>query len=150
METVFLSKSNLCTACVLLLALQQVWLKPRRNKTWTRRICAPPVFSSEQSSKETITALHHDPSFERWSYQLLNFAIFLRLSVFLTWLLWTSLSGAREIWSDLCECFLLTTEENPPRLTIGQRWMGIHAFAASLEKVYLMIHLVSKYISTGS
>lgn len=29
-----------------------------------------------------------------------------------------------EIQSDPLKCFSLTTEENPPRLTIGQRWMG--------------------------
>lgn len=40
METVDLSKPSLCTVCVLLLAPQQVRLKPRRNKTnW---VCAFP------------------------------------------------------------------------------------------------------------
>lgn len=35
------------------------------------------------------TELHHDPAFELCFYQLLNFAIFSKLSNFLTWLLWT-------------------------------------------------------------
>lgn len=35
METVDLSKPSLWTVCVLLLAPQQVLLKPRKNKTWT-------------------------------------------------------------------------------------------------------------------
>lgn len=121
METVDLSKPNLCTACVLLLAPQQFWPKPRRNKTWTRW-------------KWSLCSIHF---FELCLNQLLNFAVFLKLSIFLTWLLWTSLSGEGEIRSDLCECISLTTEENPPRLTIGQRWMGIHAFVASQKRVLI-------------
>lgn len=141
MEIVDLSKLRLCLVISTSTGL---------NEAKKEEFMLPPIFSTEKSSKEPISALHHDPSFELCSYQLLNLAIFLKLSNFLTWLLWTLLSGDGEIWSYPCECFSLTTEENPPRLTTGQHWIGIHVFAASQERGYLMIHLVSKYISTGS
>lgn len=150
METVDLSKPNLCTVCVLLLAPQQVRLKPRRNKThW---VCAfPPQIFPRTGLQGKDHCAPPRPLFWAVSIPAPKFYCFLKAFDLPDMIaLNFAVRSGIEIRSDPCECFSLTTEENPPRLTIGQRRVGIHAFTASQERGYLMIHLVSKYISTGS
>lgn len=141
METVDLSKPSLWTVCVLLLAPQQVSPKPRRNKTWTSSVAFFFLcFSSKlKTARKWSLCSIITPSWLFWKMfkPALKFYYFLGPFCLLDMIALKLNVRKGEIQSDPRKFFSLTSEENPPRLTIGHHWIGdwgLYTFTESQER----------------